>query len=365
MIKINGRKAIMSPNERKIGFENDNAVESRCFLISDPSLVGFSFKLDTDSGNIIDLEKKISEDGKSAVLTWNITSGMLSDGNIVAQLRAYNENTEQIWHSELMFFIVQGSLNAVSGVTDREISEFEEIEQRVTALKEAAKAYSEAAQASAQEVITDISSLSGAVSSMSDALSEHSESTSNPHGVTKAQVGLSNADNTSDADKPISTAVQAALDMLAPGIHIHEDAGYIMETQTIGTNSSAECYREDDPDGMAIVYYYLFTSASEESPKYVDLVIGENSMFNITINGKGFSKNYGELFEYHGFISSRIYIIAEVDSLSFNTLKMSVGWTNGFMPEKYAKEIALTREEIGDIGLALDTIAETQQQLIV
>lgn len=40
----------------------------------------------------------------------------------------------------------------------------------------------------------------------------HVASTANPHGVTKAQVGLGNADNTSDADKPISTATQAALD---------------------------------------------------------------------------------------------------------------------------------------------------------
>ena len=37
----------------------------------------------------------------------------------------------------------------------------------------------------------------------------------NPHGVTKAQVGLGNADDTSDADKPISTATQSALDLKA------------------------------------------------------------------------------------------------------------------------------------------------------
>lgn len=38
----------------------------------------------------------------------------------------------------------------------------------------------------------------------------------NPHSVTKAQVGLGNVDNTSDANKPISTATQAALDSKAP-----------------------------------------------------------------------------------------------------------------------------------------------------
>lgn len=40
----------------------------------------------------------------------------------------------------------------------------------------------------------------------------HVASTTNPHGVTKAQVGLGNCDNTSDANKPVSTAQQAALD---------------------------------------------------------------------------------------------------------------------------------------------------------
>lgn len=39
----------------------------------------------------------------------------------------------------------------------------------------------------------------------------HIIDTSNPHGVTKAQVGLGNVDNTSDANKPISTATQNAL----------------------------------------------------------------------------------------------------------------------------------------------------------
>lgn len=44
------------------------------------------------------------------------------------------------------------------------------------------------------------------------ALTTHTGNTSNPHGVTKAQVGLSAVDNTADADKPVSTAQQAALD---------------------------------------------------------------------------------------------------------------------------------------------------------
>lgn len=44
---------------------------------------------------------------------------------------------------------------------------------------------------------------------------DHVADTTNPHGVTKAQVGLGAADNTADADKPVSTAQQAALDLKA------------------------------------------------------------------------------------------------------------------------------------------------------
>jgi len=49
-----------------------------------------------------------------------------------------------------------------------------------------------------------------------DVIVAHMANTSNPHNVTKAQVGLGNADNTSDINKPISTATQAALDLKAP-----------------------------------------------------------------------------------------------------------------------------------------------------
>lgn len=47
-------------------------------------------------------------------------------------------------------------------------------------------------------------------------VTKHSELTlddgTNPHGTTSADVGLGDVDNTSDADKPISTATQSALD---------------------------------------------------------------------------------------------------------------------------------------------------------
>jgi hypothetical protein len=43
-----------------------------------------------------------------------------------------------------------------------------------------------------------------------DAAYTHTSNTSNPHSVTKEQVGLGNVDNTSDANKPVSTAQASA-----------------------------------------------------------------------------------------------------------------------------------------------------------
>ena len=54
---------------------------------------------------------------------------------------------------------------------------------------------------------------------ITSALESHETNHENPHEVTKAQVGLEFVDNTSDLDKPISTATQEALDAKAPTSH--------------------------------------------------------------------------------------------------------------------------------------------------
>lgn len=53
----------------------------------------------------------------------------------------------------------------------------------------------------------------GAASTVQSNLNSHTGNTSNPHSTNKTQVGLPNVDNTSDLNKPVSTAQQAALDL--------------------------------------------------------------------------------------------------------------------------------------------------------
>ena len=62
------------------------------------------------------------------------------------------------------------------------------------------------------EFDTTITSLSNFTEEVSDKIDSHTNNNENPHKVTKSQLGLGNVDNTADIDKPISTAVQKALD---------------------------------------------------------------------------------------------------------------------------------------------------------
>lgn len=55
-------------------------------------------------------------------------------------------------------------------------------------------------------------------------LDGHKTDKTNPHSVTKAQVGLANADNTSDVNKPISSATQNALNGKSDKAHKHKTA---------------------------------------------------------------------------------------------------------------------------------------------
>lgn len=77
------------------------------------------------------------------------------------------------------------------------------------------------------------------------ATAAHEADTANPHSVTKAQVGLSNVDNTSDANKPVSTATQTALDakqdtLIAGDItfSLLDPAAIITEAEGIASNDN-------------------------------------------------------------------------------------------------------------------------------
>ena len=71
----------------------------------------------------------------------------------------------------------------------------------------------------------------------------HGANTSNPHKVTKSQVGLGNVDNTSDANKPISAATQAALDKKLDGTTLSSGRALVSDSSgkvAVSTTTSTE-----------------------------------------------------------------------------------------------------------------------------
>ena len=80
--------------------------------------------------------------------------------------------------------------------------------------------------------VTDHTALQNIGTNTHAQIDTHIANTSNPHGVTKTQVGLSNVDNTSDANKPISTAQQTALNAKEPTITAGTTAQYYRGDKT-------------------------------------------------------------------------------------------------------------------------------------
>jgi len=77
---------------------------------------------------------------------------------------------------------------------------------------------------------------------INELIEHYNDSTSNPHKVTKQQIGLGNVENTSDANKPISAATQAALSLKLNTADLIED-GKIKTSFLPGTTEEViDCY---------------------------------------------------------------------------------------------------------------------------
>ena len=78
-------------------------------------------------------------------------------------------------------------------------------------------------------------SINAALGKLEKKADDHIANKSNPHGVTKAQVGLGNCDNTSDLNKPISTATQTALNSKVQTVEVTGTGNAITAASISGT----------------------------------------------------------------------------------------------------------------------------------
>ena len=125
------------------------------------------------------------------------------------------------------------------------------------------KPISNAVQGALDEVKESINSGN---TTITDNLTKHIENFNNPHKVTKEQVGLGNVDNTSDLDKPISNATQEALDKITESITNTEDK--------LGKPGGIATL---DPDGKV---------PSSQLPSYVDDVIEVATLDELPATGE-------------------------------------------------------------------------------
>lgn len=91
---------------------------------------------------------------------------------------------------------------------------------KLTSLKAPDKTLSQEGVAADAKAVGDAiqEAVTGIPSGGASSLFGHVGSMDNPHRVTKDQLGLGNVDNTSDLDKPVSKAQQAAMDAIGNGV---------------------------------------------------------------------------------------------------------------------------------------------------
>ncbi len=287
----------MPQNERYIGYLKDNLAEKREFLISDKALSALEFRIDIENpACTVTPEKAVGDDGY-ARLTWEIGNGVTSvPGRIRVQLRALDPDGAKVWHSEICDFFVGNSVDAQSQYSDADLSGFEQIEKNVISSKLAAQSAADDAKQYADEAALSASELSSSVT----ALNSHIESKSNPHGVTKAQIGLSNVDNTSDKNKPVSDAVKAELDKKA------NHAAVQTAINVLGETMNAHSTSKDNPHGVTKAQIGLSNvdNTSDKDKPVSDAVKAELSKKadaeNLTLHTENMSNPHGVTAEQVG-----------------------------------------------------------------
>ena len=128
-------------------------------------------------------------------------------GTIALMMVGYNTATVTTMYNRAQTFT---GINNLNGLKTNNKNSFLAAVNEIFATAKTASDTANTAQKNANDAVVDTSTLQGE-------FDEHERSQNNPHNVTAEQVGLGNVDNTSDVDKPISTAaakaIQAAYDL--------------------------------------------------------------------------------------------------------------------------------------------------------
>ena len=121
---------------------------------------------------------------------------------------------------------ITGVQNAINTAVDAERV------AREAECKQIKDSITQSGQGSTVALNAEIKRAKEAEAAITSNLNNHISDYHNPHKVTKAQVGLSDVDNTSDADKPVSNATQTELDKKANQAQVNQLQQTITNLQT-------------------------------------------------------------------------------------------------------------------------------------
>ena len=196
---VEGSNNLYYTNARVASAPAVTALESRAGSI-ESAATSLTTRVGTAEGNISTLTSGLAtEKGRvDAVL-----SAAGADSDSFAEIVTLINSVDTTNDSAFAGYVTSNN-SAVSTLQGRATS----LESRATA----AEGDIDALESRATTIEGAATTLSGRVTTAEGSLSSHTAATNNPHSVTKSQVGLGNVDNTSDANKPVSTAGQTALD---------------------------------------------------------------------------------------------------------------------------------------------------------
>jgi hypothetical protein len=177
----------------------------------DSALVGGDgiTKTYNDGGNTITIDVDIAASGGL-----KIDTGKLTVDPLVTQLRVANVTDTEIGYLDGVTSSIQTQLNNKLASADLTEAAQDAVNTAIVAGTGLDKTYDDAGNTITLDIDSTVATLTGTQTLTNKTLTSPVINT--PTGITKSDVGLANVDNTTDANKPVSTATQTALDLKAP-----------------------------------------------------------------------------------------------------------------------------------------------------
>lgn len=143
------------------------------------------------------------------------------------------------------------------------------------------------------------------IDAINTSITTHESDTTNPHSVTAAQVGLGSVDNTADADKPVSTATQTALDAkLEYGFrNVLHNGGFQISQRGTSFTSTGSANNDDSytADGAVLL---------SNGNNVVDVTVVSDSDFDsgkaLTLDVETINLKFGVLFPIESAVAQQI-----------------------------------------------------------